>query len=108
MVMVEDLSTGVTTQLTDSPFIDHAPVLSGQHIAWLRHNSRVSSPEGPASLSRAPQGVYTRRSASASGPTAPMALPWNSAGQDCGIDSHGREAGSSRGRQRWLCRKRPA
>ena len=70
VVMVEDLSTGVTTQLADSPFIDHAPVLSGQHIAWLRHNFRVSSPEGRGVFVASAPGESTH-----AGPRRPRALP---------------------------------
>ncbi len=46
VVMVKDLSTGLTTQLSDSPFVDHPPALGGGHIVWARHNPIGGSSEG--------------------------------------------------------------
>lgn len=44
--MVKDLSTGLTTQLSDGPFVDHPPSLGGGHVVWARHNSVGGSSEG--------------------------------------------------------------
>jgi hypothetical protein len=42
VIMVRDLPDGPALQLTDSPWIDQPPSMSGDHIAWTRD----SSPDG--------------------------------------------------------------
>jgi hypothetical protein len=56
MVMVKDLASGLTTQLTNSPFVDQAPVTSGGYVVWARENSESdSSHVGGIFVATAPQ-----------------------------------------------------
>jgi len=45
-VMVRDLATGLTTQLTNSRWGDQPPVIQGEHVVWVRRNSDPGSSEG--------------------------------------------------------------
>jgi hypothetical protein len=45
-VMVRDLESGLTTELTNSRWGDQPPVIDGEHVVWARRNSDPSSSEG--------------------------------------------------------------
>ena len=46
VVMVKDLATGLTTQLTNSPFVDQPPATSGGYVVWPQENSESDSSQG--------------------------------------------------------------
>ena len=45
-VVVKDLATGLTTQLSNSRWIDQTPIVAGNHVVWARYNSDPSSLAG--------------------------------------------------------------
>ena len=56
VVMVKDLASGLTTQLTNSPFVDQPPVTSGGYVVWARENSESDgSHAGGIFVATAPQ-----------------------------------------------------
>lgn len=46
VVMVRDLASGPTTQLTDSQWSDQPPVVNGGHVVWSRRNPDPASSQG--------------------------------------------------------------
>lgn len=60
-VMVQDLETSLTTQLTNSRWGDQPPVIDGEHVVWVRRNSDPGSSEG--------RGVFV--ATAPAGPPAP-------------------------------------
>lgn len=62
MVMVRDLATGLTTQLTNDPWDQRYPVVSGEHVVWYRYGAFSPSPDG--------RGVFVATAPDA--PTAPV------------------------------------
>ena len=46
VVMVRDLASGPTTQLTNSQWSDQPPVVNGGHVVWARRNPDTASSQG--------------------------------------------------------------
>lgn len=71
-VLVQDLATGLTTQLSNGPFDSGRPIMSGGTVVWTLHNPHYQSPTGrgvlvatapksppkPAFADLAPNGLY--------------------------------------------------
>ena len=71
-VLVQDLASGLTTQLSNGPFDSEGPVMSGGTVVWTLHNPNYQSPTGrgilvatapksppePAFADLAPNGLY--------------------------------------------------
>ncbi|MGI5939677.1 MAG: hypothetical protein ACOX8V_03165 [Thermoleophilia bacterium] len=69
MVMVRDLATGLTTQLTNNPWSQRFPVVSGEHVVWYQYDAYSASPLG--------RGIFV-----ATAPDAPTAPVFTDLGSD--------------------------
>ncbi len=57
VILVQDLATGATTQLSNGPFDSGPPVMSGGTAVWTLHNPHYRSPHGHGVLvATAPSG----------------------------------------------------